>query len=73
MVSLGVSGMKWNYFQMWLSLVPWLKPCFFSNAVTLVKPPKPDLLDSTSLQNVDWSKEQVADSTLARVFELVII
>ena len=42
-----------------------------SNAVTLVDPPTLDLLNSTSLQNVDWSKEQVADSTLARVVELV--
>ena len=42
-----------------------------SNAVTLVESPTPDLLDSTSLQNIDWSKEQVADSTLARVVELI--
>ena len=42
-----------------------------SNAVAHVDPPTPDLLDSTSLKYVDWSKEQVGDSTLARVVELV--
>ena len=50
---------------------PLVETLIVSNAVTLVDPPTPDLLDSTSLQNVDWSKEQVADSTLARVVELV--
>ena len=50
---------------------PLVETLIVSNAVTLVDPPTPDLLDSTSLQNVDWSREQVADSTLARVVELV--
>ena len=50
---------------------PLVETLIVSNAVTLVDPPTPDLLDSTSLQNVDWSKEQEADSTLARVVELV--
>ena len=50
---------------------PLVETLIVSNAVTLVDLPTPDLLDSTSLQNVDWSKEQVADSTLARVVELV--
>ena len=42
-----------------------------SNAVTLVDPPTLDLQDSTSLQNAEWSKEQLTDSTLARIVELV--
>ena len=44
-----------------------------SNAVTLVGPPIPYLLVPTSLKNVEWSKEQEGDSTLARVVELVLL
>ena len=36
---------------------PLVETLIVSNAVTLVDPPTPDLLDSTSSQNVDWSKE----------------
>ena len=36
---------------------PLVETLVVSNAVTLVDPPTPDLLDSTSLQNVDWSEE----------------
>ena len=82
MVSSGVPRKMWIFFPDVIKAVcqaylvksescPLVETLVASNAVTLVDPPTLDLLDSTSLQNVDWSKEQVADSTLARVVELV--
>ena len=50
---------------------PLVETLVVSNTATLVDQPTPDLLNATYLQNVNWPKERVADSILARVVELV--